>query len=81
MYFAITLFAFIGTTQALWCCCQNPVPFCDRAGYSQQSCSNIGLSWQESTFSSGCDIGNPSGPNYNNFYNACAQYNLHAKCY
>jgi hypothetical protein len=62
-----------------WCCCMNPVPLCGNG--SKQACSSIGLSWQESTFSSGCDIGDSSGPNYNKFYNACAQYNLHAKCY
>lgn len=80
MYFAITLFALFGTTQALWCCCQNPVPFCDAAGYSQQACNNVGLSWQSSYFSSGCDAGGGQ-QNQNNFKNACAKYGLHAKCY
>lgn len=79
MKVVISLFTLIGAAQALWCCCMNPVPLCGNG--SKQACSSIGLSWQESTFSSGCDIGDSSGPNYNKFYNACAKYNLHAKCY
>ncbi|KAJ2958136.1 hypothetical protein NQZ79_g6263 [Umbelopsis isabellina] len=85
MKFTFAILALVGAAQARWCCCQNPFPFCDAAGFSQQSCSSAGLAWQSTYFSSGCDVGNTDTRagqiNEQNFRNGCARNGLHSKCY